>query len=54
MICRNCHGVGWVEEWPCPNCSGFGVEHCCDGLQEQPEDKGEQGREQADGSQRGV
>jgi hypothetical protein len=25
------------QVWPCPECGGTGVEHCCDGLQAQPE-----------------
>jgi hypothetical protein len=47
--CRVCRGVGWGKVWlppgmgrdlwcshPCPECGGSGIEHCCEGLREQP------------------
>lgn len=45
MRCETCQGSGerrvisgeFVGWRPCPDCNGFGVSHCCDGLQEQPE-----------------
>jgi len=44
MICETCHGDGYVYErytiWnkfvPCPECGGCGIQHCCEGLHEQP------------------
>jgi hypothetical protein len=45
MICETCHGKGAIEERPgpdqpallvpCPDCGGYGIGHCCDGLAEQ-------------------
>lgn len=32
MICR-CYG----QDPRCPECGGFGITHCCEGLQAQPE-----------------
>lgn len=38
MICERCQGKGYFEYYyPCSVCNGSGIEHCCDGLQEQPE-----------------
>ncbi len=48
MICEKCKGKGTIgydtvigntrhiKIEPCPDCTG-GVAHCCDGIQEQPE-----------------
>jgi hypothetical protein len=40
MLCENCHGRRIISEergpYLCPECSGRGETHCCDGLQEQP------------------
>ncbi|VTS03117.1 unnamed protein product [Tuwongella immobilis] len=37
MICPMCHGKQWSfvqgTPRPCPECSGFGSIHCCEGLQ---------------------
>lgn len=43
MICEYCQGIGGVqsekgETIPCPECYGFRITHCCDGLCEQPEE----------------
>ncbi len=35
--CTPCFGTGVIAELPCPDCGGYGYQHCCDGLQEQPE-----------------
>ena len=41
MRCTHCHGTGVIEtayqHQPCNECQGYGVQHCCDGLREQPE-----------------
>jgi hypothetical protein len=44
--CQGCWGIGLVEgprSWRsppnpivCPDCGGSGIEHCCEGLREQP------------------
>jgi hypothetical protein len=54
--CQACRGLGyrwlpprqfWVsaitlpQAWePCPECDGSGLEHCCEGLREQPHHPG--------------
>ncbi|MBI1831759.1 MAG: hypothetical protein HYR84_09950 [Planctomycetes bacterium] len=42
MLCPLCHGrrLFYVNGQlvPCPECEGHGEIHCCDGLQEQPEE----------------
>ncbi len=39
MLCDHCHGKGLVQHdsraEPCAECGGFGVLHCCEGLQAQ-------------------
>jgi hypothetical protein len=39
MLCGYCHGRGLVRHdgglGPCLECGGFGVLHCCEGLQAQ-------------------
>lgn len=39
MMCYRCYGKHWVQcdgsMVPCPECSGMGGLHCCDGLTEQ-------------------
>lgn len=50
MLCPLCHGHRLFsyqgQLLPCPECEGHGEIHCCDGLQEQPDEselrKGEQ------------
>lgn len=41
MNCSACFGTGVREtayqHEPCQECGGYGVQHCCDGLREQPE-----------------
>jgi hypothetical protein len=41
MLCEFCHGKGLVRGdgglGPCAECGGFGVLHCCEGLQARPE-----------------
>lgn len=41
MLCPLCHGHRFFfyhgQLVPCPECEGQGEIHCCDGLQEQPE-----------------
>jgi hypothetical protein len=41
MVCPICYGRRIVlsngQAIPCPECQGQGELHCCDGLQEQPE-----------------
>lgn len=53
MICERCHGTGKIARYvpgdgeviagkacevvPCPECNGSGLQHCCEGLCEQPE-----------------
>lgn len=38
MHCEACHGKGFIQHpIPCPECNGFAIQHCCDGLREQPE-----------------
>ena len=48
MLCPRCHGTHVVWEAgaqvPCPECHGAGELHCCDGLQEQPEEPVGSGR----------
>ena len=50
MKCENCLGLGVLTgndrlfpsgapSWPCPECGGSGIAHCCEGLQAQPEDE---------------
>jgi DnaJ-class molecular chaperone len=36
MLCPRCHGKQLLDGRPCPECGGFGVVHCCEGLTEQP------------------
>ncbi len=40
MMCYRCYGKHWVQcegtMVPCPECSGMGGIHCCDGLTESP------------------
>jgi hypothetical protein len=42
MLCPFCHGRRLFyfqgQLIPCPECQGHGEIHCCDGLQEQPDD----------------
>lgn len=43
MRCYWCLGSGyvidfWEVTYPCPKCDGAGLEHCCEGLKEQPEE----------------
>jgi hypothetical protein len=39
MLCEFCHGKGLMRGdgglGPCAECGGFGVLHCCEGLQAQ-------------------
>ena len=41
MLCPRCYGSHTLlingQPRPCPECSGMGEIHCCDGLQEQPD-----------------
>jgi hypothetical protein len=51
VLCEHCHGKGVVllggAPYPCPECGGLGLLHCCEGLQAQPErGKEERGPEQ--------
>jgi len=36
MRCNFCDGIGIIfsqsQTLPCPECGGYGVAHCCDGL----------------------
>lgn len=43
MICPRCYNHHYKAEsdpaladFPCPECYGIGILHCCDGLHEQP------------------
>jgi len=44
MLCSWCHGKGFTRataacetsRLPCPECVGYGLLHCCEGLTEQP------------------
>jgi hypothetical protein len=42
MLCGTCHGKGTIvrdgRPRPCEECGGFGVLHCCEGLQVQSAD----------------
>ena len=42
MLCPLCHGRRLFlihgQLLPCPECEGHGEIHCCDALQEQPDD----------------
>lgn len=47
MVCEFCHGTGKIlvprmniamGYDPCPECNGTGLQHCCEGLCEQPDD----------------
>ena len=43
-VCQACYGTGSEKLWrkygptfrACPECGGSGIEHCCEGLREQP------------------
>jgi hypothetical protein len=54
MRCEKCQGEGFILRppdqrgldvsqrlqiiWPCPDCNGCGIGHCCDGLRAQREE----------------
>ena len=45
MLCPACYGKGMIQRdgamRPCPECGGWGVLSCCEGLVAQPNDKPE-------------
>jgi hypothetical protein len=53
VICDVCHGQHLIiregRAQPCPECGGFGEVHCCDGLQEQPQNYGDNRRQPRSG-----
>jgi hypothetical protein len=52
MLCPRCHGTHVILvngcQRPCPECSGMGEIHCCDGLLEQPDQESGVGGQESD------